>query len=83
MQKKRNKKISEHTDKVGRRLAKPGVFFGGKEKEKEVRECRDDLYSRKIQHIRTNPKNGGVLIDGKRFCVAGRGAAGFGKGVEL
>lgn len=36
-----------------------------------------------IRHIKTNPKNGGVLIDEERFCVAGRGEAGFGKRVEL
>ena len=36
-----------------------------------------------IQHIKTNPKNGGVLIDEERFCVAGRGAAGLGERVEL
>ena len=36
-----------------------------------------------IRHIKTNPKNGGVLIDEERFCVAGRGEAGFGERVEL
>lgn len=36
-----------------------------------------------IQHIKTNPKNGGVLIDEERFCVAGRGAAGFNRKMEL
>lgn len=41
------------------------------------------LVSPEIQHIKTNPKNGGVLINEERFCVAGRGEAGFGEGMEL
>ena len=36
-----------------------------------------------IRHIKTNPKNGGVLIDEERFCVAGGGATGFGERMEL
>ena len=36
-----------------------------------------------IRHIKTNPKNGGVLIDEERFRVTGRGEAGFGEGMEL
>ena len=43
----------------------------------------ETLVFSEIRHIKTNPKNGGVLIDEERFCVAGGGAAGFGKRMEL